>query len=214
MAFMTRVTDFVSGTVIESAVVDAEFNQIVGMFGGTTNKDVKFIGKTFNQRKDNSSDTTTFATGANTTETSFQSYTIPAGALSANGDFLDFEVYGLTAANGNTKRLRARIAITAPLTGGTLVLDTGAVAYAGGWHMWMRFTRLSNTTVRVQTRFLATRNAGNLDNSNINTNTITPVTVNNLDSLTNIIEVSATNGTAAANDITSNLLNVFTDNLG
>lgn len=143
-------------------------------------------------------DTTSFATGANTTETTFTNYTIPAGTLNANNDFIEFNVYGLSGANANTKRFRAYTG-----TSGTdLIVDTGLSAYAGGWRMTIKIIRLTSTTIRITEQFLATRNSGDLTNDNINCNVYpdSSLTVSDLASNTLAFKVTGTNGSSTAND--------------
>lgn len=149
----------------------------------------------------------TFATGANTTETNFGQVIITQGSLAKNNDFCEIIMRGLTSANANTKRFRGSL-------GGTLILDTGAVSYSGGWEMRIKVIRISATLVRCQEIFFATINSGNLTNANINVNTFpspltADLTVSNLDSNDLTFQLTATNGTATANDCSQNWSEVY-----
>jgi hypothetical protein len=179
----------------------AEILRVANSDGKLTASHLTVSGKTFSIPKYLTKDSTVYATGANTTETDLASYTYAAGTFATNNDFSAFVGHGLTAVNANTKRIRGYV-------GGTLVLDTGAIAYAGGWEAQLKIIRLSATTVRVETRFLSGTNAGTIDNNSVNLNTQTPVTVSNLDSNTLLVKFTGQNGSATANDISQNWLDV------
>ena len=51
---------------------------------------------------------TSTSTGADTTETDLQSYTLPANVLGTNGRAIRIRAWGDTAANGNTKTIRLK----------------------------------------------------------------------------------------------------------
>lgn len=53
-------------------------------------------------------DSTQAATGANTTDTTLFTYTLPANALDADGRVIKFTAWGSFAANGNTKTVRLK----------------------------------------------------------------------------------------------------------
>lgn len=164
----------------------------------TASGNLTVSGKTFSLAKYAVHSSATFATGANTTETDFGSWTIPIATLATNDDFAFVEGHGLTAINANNKRIRAYV-------GGTLVLDT-TDAFSGGWSSKLKVIRISSTSVKVQVWFFGTTNSGTITNNDMNINTIGSFAVSNLDSNTLLVKFTGTNGTASANDITFNWL--------
>lgn len=71
-------------------------------------------------------DTTAVATGADTNETTLMSYTLPANTLTASGEGLRILAWGITAANGNNKTIKAYFGAGLSSNRGVLALNNGA----------------------------------------------------------------------------------------
>lgn len=134
---------------------------------------------------------TAVSTGANTTETTGATYTIPANTLSANGQALRFRVYGTTGATANNKTVQIYF-------GGTSVYTTGAVAAnAKPWFLNLTVIRTAAgaQTIVVEGQF--------------NAAAVAAVTTATKDETTDlIIKNTMTNGTAAATDATTSAANL------
>jgi hypothetical protein len=129
------------------------------------------------------------ATVANTTETDLHAYAVSGGTLAANGDQINVKFSGLTAANGNTKRLRVYF-------GTTVIFDSTAVAFnAAHWEIEATIIRVSATTCRVT--------AKGLFGTNVSLVTYTAATETLANSLA--LKLTGTNGTSNAGDITAKL---------
>lgn len=189
MALPTRIYDFQNGDVADANQVDDELNRFTGIFAGTANFDVKFIGKTYNLHKQLVADSTIVGTGANTTETDLATYTIPSQTLIATNDWIEMFVSFEIAADANNKTIRGYF-------NGNLILTAGPTSGATYTHaqFWMKAIRLSATSVRV------VYNYGQAA-FGIFWEVTTPVTAGNLDSTTNIFKMTGQNAVATANQI-------------
>ena len=133
--------------------------------------------------------TTTTATGANTTETTGYTYTLPPNAL--NGDDgtnkgCRLKIWGTTGANTNTKVVKL-------YHGGVNFYTTGAVA-ANAQDFCIEAT-IIRTAAGTQTYFIQ----GHFNGAPIVASTTTTGTVDNTAS--EIIKATMTNGSASAADI-------------
>lgn len=137
--------------------------------------------------------TTPGSTGANTTETTLQSLTLPAYGLNYDGQEISARAAGTTAANANVKTVRLKVGGTTVLA---LVIDPGEAA-AKDWWAEARITRLSASAVRVDAR-------GGYDGSNLVVTGTASLAVDLTAAAT--VLVSGQNGTASASDITSRRL--------
>lgn len=127
----------------------------------------------------------TGATGANTTATDLQSYTLPAGFLTATRPGLRIRAWGITGATANNKTITLNFGATA------YTILSAAAANAVVWSATMEIWRTGAATQRIfgmgiqgTTNVVGAYTAGTDDLSTALT-----------------IRVIGTNGTAAANDI-------------
>lgn len=83
------------------------------------------------------------ATTAGVAYEDLYSYSVPAGTLAANGDCIDFEYQGTTAANANNK-------VFGVTFDNSTVFDSGTIALNDGhWNLRGKIIRVNDTTVRV-----------------------------------------------------------------
>src|SRR6202035_540254 len=68
------------------------------------------------------------ATGANTTETDLQTFTLPANLFDAVGRGIRFKMWGATGADANTKTVRVYFG-----TGNKIYDSTGVISNNGSW---------------------------------------------------------------------------------
>jgi hypothetical protein len=123
-----------------------------------------------------------------------QSYTLPAGSLASNGDYLDIFYGGGFAANSNAKTLSLTF-------GGANIINTGALDLRGeGWSITVRVVRLSSTSILT----IATIHAGFVATSSAN--------VANGGTLGGV--VYADNDVVAVSDLGSNTLSLIVQGLG
>jgi hypothetical protein len=73
-------------------------------------------------------------TGANTTETVLQSYTIPADTFAVNGKRINYRFWGAFAANANLKTIRIRLG-PVTLTGTVLYTSLAGAFNAQNWQV-------------------------------------------------------------------------------
>jgi len=125
-------------------------------------------------------------TGADTTEDTLYTYTLPASALSAVGKALRVRAWGSTSANGNNK--------TAKLYFGATVISTGAAAAnAKDWYLEALVVKTGANTQTVL--FNGTFNGAALATQ------VSAGTEN--DAAAIVIKSTGTNGSASANDLTA-----------
>lgn len=157
-----------------------------------------------------------FNTGANLTQTNFGTISVAPNTLANNEDFIFMRFRGFSAGNANTKQYRGYVNGVA----GTLILDTGMSAYAGGWEMGVMFIRLNPLLLRCQEYFYSTNAGGALTNANINLNTFpfppnaggADLAIANLETTAFSYLVTGTNGVATANDCTQNWQDAYVVN--
>ncbi len=128
------------------------------------------------------------ATGANTTETTLDSYTVPANLLSTDGDCLRIFVWGSTGANGNNKTMRIRFGTGSPPP---VPVTLGPGAFNNqNWGFELVMVRVSSTETEiggytiVNALFPLTSPQGSLDFTVVNT-----------------LLITGQNGSSVANDI-------------
>ena len=131
-------------------------------------------------------DTTSAATGANTTETDLWTYTMPGGTLGTDGDAVRVTAWGTTGANTNNKTIRLKF-------GATTVLDSGAMVWNGkAWHV---------TAVVARTGGSAEEAIGQIVASPGGASIVAVATTHSTPGENLSFNVTGQNGTAAANDI-------------
>jgi hypothetical protein len=133
------------------------------------------------------------AGNAGTGEDDLMAYALPAGLLTEDGWYVEFQCAFAFAANGNTKRLKLKL-------GGTTVYDTSAYAPNGkvvtAWVTAVRTGAAAQTVVaRVQSNDAALGTGGQ-------TVTVTAAT----ESLAAAVTFKATGEGAATDDVTQQLL--------
>lgn len=125
-------------------------------------------------------------TGADTTEITAHTYTLPANSLSANGKAVRVRAWGTTAANANNKTWKLQ-------WGGTDIYTTGAVAAnAKNW-------AIEATIIRTAAGAQDIHVTGHFNGALITASNITTATENEATDLA--ITSRIQNGTASANDI-------------
>ena len=83
------------------------------------------------------------ATTSGVTYEDVYSYSVPAGKLATNGDCIDFEYQGTTAANANNK-------VFGVTFDNSTIFDSGSIALNDGyWNLRGKIVRVNDTTVRV-----------------------------------------------------------------
>lgn len=139
---------------------------------------------TFNPEGVLSINTTSTGNGADTTEDTLLSYTLPAKALSANGKGLKITAWGNTAANADNKTMKLYF-------GSEVITTATAATNAKGWILELEVFR---TGASAQTVF----GQGQVDTTNV-----TPLVTTGAetDTATITIKVTGQAGTANANDI-------------
>jgi hypothetical protein len=133
---------------------------------------------------------TTVQTGANTTETTHSTYTLPANALSANGMALRIRGTWRTAANANTKRIRIYF-------GATPIMDTGAVGFNSHAGIAEMMVIRQSATAQVATGYVASGVSGGAVGTYFNFFSAPAETLSG----TVEIKQTLTNGSASAGDI-------------
>jgi len=125
---LSRLFDFVAGTIIQSGQVDSELNQLVNYLkggGGQLAHNVSSVGNV----------------GAG--EDDLHSHTIPANTLTNNGDSLQLRFSGRFANNANTKTVIAYF-------GGMAFFTSGGTAFQnGGWSLIIDVVRIDSDSVTV-----------------------------------------------------------------
>lgn len=131
---------------------------------------------------------TAVGTGADVTEDTLHTYSMPAGTLGTNGNGVRVTCWGSTGANGNNKTMK--------LYFGASSISTGAIAAnAQTWFLKLLVLRTGAATQIVQGEGVS------------GTASVTPVAVYNnsagTDNLAAAVTIKCTgqNGTASANDI-------------
>lgn len=123
-------------------------------------------------------------TGADTTEDTLQTFTLPANALDAVGRGVRIAAWGTTGADGNNKTVRLYFGVA-------IYNSTAVTTNNGSWYLWAEVRKTgSNTQTSVVT--------GVFTNSIPITAVNTP---NQTDTAGIVIKVTGQNGTAVANDI-------------
>lgn len=130
---------------------------------------------------------TSTSTGADTTETDLQSYTLPANVLGTNGRAIRIRAWGDTAANGNTKTIRLKF-------GGTTLQANNTTAAPNGldWVTEAYVVRISSGQQTYSSFMLMSTTPQDT--------TSTAISITDTASI--IIKVTGQNGTANAGDIT------------
>jgi hypothetical protein len=129
-------------------------------------------------------------TPGNTTETDFSTKTTSANVLANDGDFLIALTSALTAANGNTKRLRMYF-------GGNVIGDTGAIALNNGVIILASFFLRSSSSSIIGAYFFLSNSflvTGFASAGSINLGSYNFAT-------TNILKTTGQNGSASAADL-------------
>ena len=132
-------------------------------------------------------DTTAAQTDANTTEKTLWTYTLPAGAMNANGRVLRVKAFGQYAANANSK--------TATLKLGSNTLQAETVTSNNlGFQMTARIIRTA-ASGNPSSIILRDRAGGGGSTTSL------PITTSSDWSLAQVLSFTAQNGTANAGDI-------------
>jgi hypothetical protein len=126
------------------------------------------------------------ATGANTTETDLQTFTLPANLFDAVGRGIRFKMWGTTGADANTKTVRVYFG-----AGNKIYDSTGVTSNNGSW-------MVTGEIYKIGANLQASWTTGIFINSwpstDVQQNTQT-------ESGTIVLKVTGQNGTAVANDI-------------
>jgi hypothetical protein len=129
--------------------------------------------------------TTQAGTTAVTTEEDLWTYSLPANTLSANGKSLRITVWGTTAANANTKNVRAYF-------GGTEVAAGQSTTSGANWRIDVVLHRTgASAEISNGLTIFGGAVAGNQSDASLTSDTTGAIP----------IKVTGQNGTAAANDI-------------
>lgn len=129
---------------------------------------------------------TTVGTIADTTETDLHSYTLPANSLDEDGDICELVVWGDTANNANLKT------ITVYFGGTSFTLIAALALQNQGWRLVLRVMRTGAATQIMQADFLTGNSVAFTSKNATPAETLSG----------NItVKVTATNGTANADDI-------------
>jgi len=129
---------------------------------------------------------TTSASNSGVGQTDLIDYTLKANSLSATGDILEIEAWGVYAANANNKTVTLEF-------GSQTILTTGAIAAnAGSWRIKARIVRTSATAQEIIAEIISS----NTSVSDSTTRTAGTQTLSD----DNIIKCTATGG--ATDDIT------------
>lgn len=134
-------------------------------------------------------DSTQAATGANTTDTTLFTYTLPANALNANGRTIRFTAWGTFGATANNKTVRLE---SGGISGDAIVAITTA-ANAKAWLLQGLIIRTGSSTQDLVGWAQTDLTVANSDGVDVGTGTQT-------DSGAIDLVVTSQNGTAAAND--------------
>jgi hypothetical protein len=186
----TLTSPVISGGTIDNAVVGVTtpaagtFTTLNGKAGNSTSN-VRITGQITAQLS-------TTGTGADTTEDTLQTFTLPANTLDANGRCLRIRAWGTYGATATNKTIR--------LYFGVVIYNSTALAQNGT--SWILEAEVYKTGSNNQTSW-ATILAGNSDpGAQVNT-------PNQTDSSGIVIKVTGQNGTANANDIVCNGMSVL-----
>jgi hypothetical protein len=133
------------------------------------------------------SDTTTVGTDADTNEKTLQSYTIPANALSQDGQAIRITFAGITSANTNTKQLKIKL-------GSTTLYD--GTAYTPTTAYFINFDFIIVRTGSSAQRYYTPNISWNNENIVITQGTSAEDMTSAL-----VLAVTGQNGTALANEI-------------
>ncbi len=138
---------------------------------------------------DSQTSTTGVGNGADTTDDTLFTYTLPAGSLATNGDSISVIAFGVVANNANLKQIRFWFA-------GTTMFSTGAVTSSNAsWVCQMTVTRVDATHVNAAGWILV---GSVLSNVNAASNQA----VADLSANTSVVKVTgASTFTGAANDV-------------
>lgn len=128
------------------------------------------------------------STGANTTLTTLQTFTLPANTLDAVGRGIRVKAWGTFGADANGKT------ITITFGGTTIYNSTTVTANGGGWIIW---GDIFKTASNAQTFYFTSILSNSLSNTSVATSSIT-------DTNTIVVSVTGQNSIATANDITCN----------
>jgi len=129
-------------------------------------------------------------------------FTLGAGSLAANEDYLWLRYAGAFAANANTKTLII-------LFGGQTVSNLAQIQNGGAWVYDIIYTRVSDTTVRCASQIswgrLRRPSGGALTDDGLLTGEVALITVADLDTTAMILEVQGGNAGSATDDTVQNL---------
>lgn len=130
--------------------------------------------------------TTAVSTGATTSETTLQQYTVPGGLLANAGDSIRISCWGTTGANSNNKTMKLYF-------GGSSIATAAAATNNKGWRLQMTVMRRTAATQAIDS-------FGQVD-----TTAVTPADTDGAETLANalLVKCTGTNGNASAADITA-----------
>jgi hypothetical protein len=178
----TLTNPAISGGTIDNAVIGGTtpaagtFTTLLGKAGNSTTN-VRAPGLIAAQL-------TTIGTGADTTEDTLQTFTLPANAFHAIGRGVRIEAWGTTGADNNNKTVR--------LYFGTEIYDSTTLTTNNG--SWFTWANVYKTGPNTQTAIAKS--------TFVNSTPATAVTApNQTDTAPIVIKVTGQNGTAAANDM-------------
>ena len=135
---------------------------------------------------------TPVSTGANTTETTLFTHTITGGTLTSVGEGVKCFASGITASNGNVKKIDIKAGGTGTLT--LEISDSGAL-----WTVEIEVYYLTTTTADVRAYLHSSTAGGGGNKSEIHNSQMSITWASNFD-----IIITGQNGTATATDITGN----------
>lgn len=123
--------------------------------------------------------------GADTSEDTLYTYTLPANTLKNPGQTLHIHCWGATAANGDNKTMKLYF-------GASVVPTPTAATNNKGWDMWLHVTRTGSTTSQVV-----------IGTGLVDTTSVTPYNNAGTDDMTTALTIKCTGtaGTGNANDI-------------
>ena len=130
--------------------------------------------------------TTSTGTGADTTEDTLATFSLPAASLSSYGDTLRIRAYGTCAANANNKTMKLYF-------GSEVITTPTAATNAKNWSLELVVTNSGSNTQVV------------IGNGLVDTTAVTPyfaTGAENVNTATVTIKCTGTNGTSSAGDVT------------
>jgi len=127
----------------------------------------------------------TSGSGADTTEDTLYTYTIPANTLTIPGQTLHIHCWGTTGATANNKTMKL-------YHGASVISTPTAATNAKGWDLWLHVTR-GNTGALQQV----------MGTGYVDTTLVTPYNNAGTDSYASalVVKCTGTNGTAVASDV-------------